>query len=208
MFQPMKELIRKLFEQQNKNIEQSNDGLFTGCFDMLHMGHVAAMKAAAEIMKEKGGILYIAVSTDEAIRAYKDKPPTLPFESRFSMAQVVAAGISDNIIVIPQENVYDKVKMCKQYNIGTVFSSAEYQRDFYEDPSQMTQKEIAGVERWERNEQELGEIGVEVVYLPRTQGISSSIIKQNILNACGAQQPQGIMLYSEGECCDESVFSL
>lgn len=192
----------------NEEFKDKKHGLQTGCYDIFHEGHASAIRAASEIMKQKGGNLYVAVSTDETIKAYKGKQPIIPFQSRFAMVQIAAAGINDNIIVIPQEDVYDKVGLCTQYNIGTLFSSVEYQRDFYEDPTKMTQKEIAGVERWEQFEQDLGGMGVEVIYLPRTQGISSSIIKQNILDSCGAQQPQGIMLYSEGECCDESVFSL
>jgi glycerol-3-phosphate cytidylyltransferase-like family protein len=183
-------------------------GLFTLAADMLHMGHVNAIKAAAEYMKNLGGFLYTAISTDKAIEEYKFKPPTVPFEYRFPLAQITCKGISDNIIVIPQENVYAKAEMCKKLGVNILFTSAEYQRESYEDPSQMNPKEIAGVERWERFEQEVGELGVSVVYMPRTDGISSSQIKQTILTQCGAQESQRIMLYNEGECCNEKVFSL
>ena len=72
----------------------------------------------------------------------------------------------------------------------------------------MTEKEIAGVERWERFEQEANENGIDVIYLPRTQGTSSTMIKEKIISQSNLQAPQGIMLYSEGECCDEATFSL
>ena len=192
----------------NEEFKDKKHGLQTGCYDFFHEGHAFAIKAASEIMKQKGGTLYVAVSTDETIRDYKGKSPARSFENRFATVQAFCGLLNDNIIVIPQEDVYDKVGLCTQYNIGTLFSSVEYQRDFYEDPTKMTQKEIAGVERWEQFEQELGERGIEVIYLPRTQGISSTVIKEEIATSLGLQPPQKIMIYSDGEVCDEAVFSL
>lgn len=177
-----------------------NKGLFTGSFDLIHVGHIRAIQNAAKQCDE----LVVAVSTDEVIRGYKTHNPAVPFEDRLAMV----AAIKGVTLAVVQDDLFAKAEMCKEFGIDVLFSSAEYQRSFYEDLSKMTPKQIAGVERWEQFEQEVGELGVDVVYLPRTQAVSSSIIKENVVSMCGAQQPQGVMLYSEGECCNEAVFSL
>ena len=53
--------------------------------------------------------------------------------------------------------------------------------------------------------------GIDVVYLPRSQEVSSSMLKARMLERSGYQEPQGVMLYSEGEdysAGTEATFSL
>ncbi|MBR4003403.1 MAG: adenylyltransferase/cytidyltransferase family protein [Clostridia bacterium] len=175
-------------------------GLYTGAFDVLNVGHIRGIQNAAKGCEQ----LIVAVSTDEVIREYKHHEPVIPFEQRLEMVSQIK-GVT---LAIPQNDLYEKVELCKALGVDVIFSCDEYQRSSYPDPDKMTPKEIAGVERWERFEQEANENGIDVIYLPRTPGTSSTMIKEKIVEQAGAQQPQGIMLYSEGECFDESVFSL
>jgi len=169
-------------------------GYYTGAFDLLHVGHVIALKAAAKQCDQ----LIVGVSTDEVIKDYKHKEPVIPFEERLE----IVASVKGVTLAIPQTDLYNKVEVCKALGCDVIFSCEEYQRETYEG-REMTPKEEAGVERWEQIEQEASENGIDVVYLPRTQGTSSSQIKETIVQQKGYQEPQGIMLYSEGESCDE-----
>lgn len=175
-------------------------GLYTGAFDVLNVGHIRGIQNAASGCEQ----LIVAVSTDEVIREYKHKEPVIPFEQRLE----IISQIKGVTLAIPQNDLYEKVELCKALGVDVIYSCDEYLRSSYPDPDQMTAKEIAGVERWERFEQEANENGIDVVYLPRTQGTSSSMIKEKIVSQSNLQAPQGIMLYSEGECCDEATFSL
>jgi len=56
-----------------------------GCFDMLHVGHVRYLQGA----KDLGGILIVAINSDESVRRIKgDGRPLMPEDER---AEIVAA---------------------------------------------------------------------------------------------------------------------
>lgn len=177
-------------------------GLLTGAFDPFHVAHAKAIDKASSLCDQ----LVVAVSTDEVIRHYKGEP-FQPFQQRLETISY-CKGVT---LAIPQDDLYEKLEMCQALGVDVLFSCEEYQRSFYSDPEKMTPKEIAGVERWEAFEQEANANGIDVVYLPRSQEISSSILKARMLERSGWQEPQGIMLYSEGEdfsAGPESTFTL
>lgn len=174
-------------------------GYYTGVFDNFHIGHAKALKNASALCDQ----LIVGVSTDEVVINYKHKPPIQSFESRLCIVNSIK-GVT---MAIPQNNLYNKVEVCLALGCDVIFSSEEYQESYYEG-REMTEKEAAGVERWKEIQAEADEAGIDVVYLPRAQGISSTHIKNSILEQSGYQQPQGHMLYSEGECNDENVFCL
>lgn len=177
-----------------------NKGLFTGAFDPIHSDHIRSLKMASDLCSE----LVVAVSTDDVIREYKHHEPAIPFEERLAIVSELKC-VSQ---AIPQDNLYSKLQMCLDNNIDVLFSCDEYLRSSYPNPEEMTLKQLAGVTRWEKFEEELNGYGIDVVYLPRGQNMSSTELKENIAESIGYQQPHGVMLYSEGECCDEPTFSM
>ena len=183
-----------------QNQKHYRRGLHTGAFDSIHKKHIDSLKLSASMCDE----LIVAVSTDQVIRDYKYKNPAIPFEERIAIISELKCVSK----AIPQDNLYTKLQMCLENEVDVLFSCDEYLRSSYPNPEEMTAKQIAGVERWERFSQELNEYGIDVVYLPRGQNISSTQMKEDIAQSVGFQQPQGIMLYSEGECCNEDVFTL
>ena len=174
-------------------------GVLTGAFDPFHVAHAEAIEKASSLCEQ----LIVAVSTDEVIRHYKGEP-FQPFDQRLRTISYVK-GVT---LAVPQYDLYNKLEMLQDLGADVLFSCEEYQRSYYEDESKMTPKEKAGVERWENFEQEANEVGIDVVYLPRSQELSSTSLKAKMLEKSGYQQPQGIMLYSEGESCDEATFAL
>lgn len=166
-------------------------GYYTGAFDILHIGHARALQAAASMCDQ----LIVGVSTDEVIRGYKHHNPTLPYEHRSQLVSCIE-GVT---MVVPQYDLYNKLEVCQDLGCDVIFSCEEYQRSFYQDPSQMTEKEKYGVERWERFEQQANEHGIDVVYLPRVPEFSSTAVKDDILKTFTPGEEPASLLCSVSE---------
>ena len=180
-------------------------GYFTGTFDLAHFGHISTIMKAAQLCDK----LIVSVSTDDVVKSYKHQYPVEPFIERlFHVSNI--KGVS---LAIPQESLYDKIEICEKYGADVIFTSAEYKAENYEDLSVLSDKQLKGIERWEAFEQEAQENDIDIVYIDRIKGadgrdMSSTDLKQIIAERNNLQPSQGIMLYSEGECCDEPVFAL
>lgn len=128
-------------------------GYTTGVFDMFHIGHLNILRRA----KAHCDHLIVGVSTDELVQDYKNKTPIIPFEQR--MAIVGAIRYVDE--VVPQTTM-DKMEAWKHLHFDAMFHGNEWKgTDLYNDY----------VRRF-------GEVGVEVVFLPHTDGISSTILRE------------------------------
>jgi D-glycero-beta-D-manno-heptose 1-phosphate adenylyltransferase len=68
-----------------------------GCFDLLHVGHIAYLEAA----HNQGDVLLVGVNGDESVRALKG--PTRPLNPEADRARIVAALESvDAVCVFPE----------------------------------------------------------------------------------------------------------
>ncbi len=74
------ELERVLNFQHQKGVEIA---LATGCFDLLHVGHIKLLESAAE-----HGILFVGVNDDESVRQLKG--PTRPINNEQDRMAVLA----------------------------------------------------------------------------------------------------------------------
>ncbi len=69
--------------------------LVGGCFDILHLGHVTFLDEA----KKRGNILYVAVESDEFMKARKKRKPVHTQEERaFILSRLRPV---DNVILLP-----------------------------------------------------------------------------------------------------------
>jgi len=133
-------------------------GYTSGVYDMLHIGHINIFKNA----KKFCDYLLVAVSTDEVVEKNKNKKPVIPFKDRFD----IVSSIKYVDEVVPQ-NSYDiqgKIEAVKKHNINVVFVGSDWKN----------------TEKWKTIEEELKKIGCDVVYLPHTDGISSTILREKI----------------------------
>ena len=120
------------------------------------MFHIGHLKIL-ERLKAKGDRLIVAVSTDE-FNAVKGKKPIIPFEQR---AEIVGA-IKYVDLVIPEENWEQKRTDVDKYDVD-VFGIGEDWKGKFDDL----------------------EDKVEVYYLPRTEGISTTELKRVLSNFDG-----------------------
>ena len=128
-------------------------GYTTGVFDMFHIGHLNILRRA----KEQCDYLIVGVSLDEVVESYKNKKPVIPYEERASI--VSAIKYVDK--VVPQKSM-DKMEAYKTLKFDVLFHGNDWQN------SAMYDKIV----------KEFSEIGVDVVFLPYTQGISSTKIRE------------------------------
>lgn len=121
-----------------------------GTFDLMHYGHIRILKRA----KALGDYLVVAVSTEE-FNSLKGKKTYHNFETRKKMLEAVRYVD----LVIPENTWEQKFDDVRRYEIDTVVMGGD----------------------WEGNEKfEVLKEVCEVVYLPRTEGISTSKIKKDL----------------------------
>ena len=128
-------------------------GYTTGVFDMFHIGHLNILRRA----KEQCEYLIVGVSTDEVVQNYKNKTPIIPFEQRCAIVEAIK--YVDR--VVPQTTM-DKMVAYEQYKFNALFHGNDWQN------SDMYNKIIS----------EMAEVGVEVVFLPHTDGICSTELRE------------------------------
>ncbi len=134
------------------DIKKYKVGYTTGVFDMFHIGHLNILKRA----KAMCDYLIVGVSTDEVVQEYKHKKPVIPFEDR--LAIVEAIKYVDK--AIPQTTM-DKMVAYKELHFDALFHGSDWKDSTMYD-------EI---------EKSFSAIGVDVVFLPHTDGISSTLIR-------------------------------
>ena len=121
-----------------------------GTFDLLHYGHINLLKRARAL----GDYLICAVSTDE-FNELKGKKAYHTYETRKMMLEAVRYVD----LVIPEENWEQKINDVKKYEVDIVVMGSDW----------------AGSDRFDYLQDYC-----EVVYLPRTEGISTTKIKRDL----------------------------
>lgn len=124
-------------------------GYTTGVFDMFHIGHLNIIQLA----KQQCDYLIVGVSTDELVQKEKSKKPVIPFDERCRIIE----AIKYVDMVVPQESK-DKLAAWKKYNFDKMFVGSDWK----------------GTPQWNAYEDQFSTLGVEIVYLPYTDGISST----------------------------------
>ena len=132
-------------------------GYTTGVFDMFHIGHLNILKRA----KEQCETLIVGVSTDALVEEYKHKTPIIPFEDRCAI--VSAIKYVDQ--VVPQTSI-DKLEAYHQLHFDALFHGSDWK----------------GSDMYNAIEEKFSSLGVDVVFLPHTDGISSTLIRETQQN--------------------------
>ncbi len=133
-------------------------GYTTGVFDMFHIGHLNILKRA----KEQCEYLIVGVSTDEVVQNYKHKTPIIPFEERAAI--VNAIKYVDE--VVPQISM-DKMLAYNKLHFNVLFHGSDWK----------------GSDMYNKIIDEFSRIGVDVIFLPHTDGISSTYIRKKKENS-------------------------
>ena len=124
-------------------------GYTTGVFDMFHIGHLNLLKQA----KEQCDYLIVGVSTDENVMSYKNKRPIIPYEHR----SAIVSAIKYVDKVVPQETM-NKMDAWQRLHFDILFHGDDW----------------ANTKMYNDIKNKLSSVGVKVVFLKHTDGISST----------------------------------
>lgn len=138
-------------------------GYTTGVFDLFHIGHLNILRNA----KEQCEFLVVGVSTDELVIEYKNRIPIIPFQER----KAIIEAIKYVDLVVPQTNM-DKISACKDFNVDVVFHGDDWK----------------GSALYTEIEKMLHDSDVDMVFLPHTEGTSSTILSQILISALEKQK--------------------
>ena len=127
-------------------------GYTQGVYDMFHIGHLNLINHA----KEYCDYLIVGVNSDELVKTYKNKTPVINQEERRTIVANIKA-VDECIIAV----TLDKMETWKQLHFDAVFIGDDWKGDA----------------RWEQTRVDLAEVGADVVFLPHTDGVTSTMLR-------------------------------
>lgn len=134
-------------------------GYTSGVFDLFHIGHLNLLKNAKSMCDK----LVVGVTVDD-LAQYKGRSPMIPYSDRAEIVRAVRYVDA----VVPQTDM-DKAAMCRKIGASLLFVGD----DWY------------GTDKWREIEKDLSELGIQVIYFPYTQGVSSTKISQTLKRVRG-----------------------
>lgn len=129
-----------------------------GTFDMFHYGHYNLLKRAKQLYTNS--ILYVGVSSDKMCKE-KGKVPFLNENKR----KEIVADLSFVSKVFIEHDMNQKINDVKKYGINVFVLGDDYKGIFPKMPQY----------------EELVKMGVEIIFLDRTKMISSTELKQKLV---------------------------
>lgn len=127
-------------------------GYTQGVFDMFHIGHLNLINRA----KEQCEKLIVGVNSDALVKEYKCKTPVV-FEAERRLIVENIKAVDQAVIV----HSLDKLKMLEKFGFDAVFIGDDWK----------------GNPRWEQTRIDLEPYGVDVIFLPHTKGVSSTVLR-------------------------------
>lgn len=134
--------------------------LYTGgTFDLFHAGHVKFLQRCSEIADQ----VVVSLNTDEFIKAYKKKAPVMTYEERLG----TLAGCRYVDRVVPNVGGVDSKVAIDRVRPDIVAIGSDWARKDYYTQMMFDQD-------W------LDERNISLIYIPYTDGISSTDIKNRL----------------------------
>ena len=132
-------------------------GYTDGVYDLFHVGHLNMIQTAKTYCE----YLVVGVHGDDVVEEYKNRKPIINEKERRRIVESIK-GVDRAEI----NRFRDKLKLWELYHFDVVFIGDDWK----------------GTERWNNFEKVLGEINVDVVYVPYTKGISTTEIREKIMD--------------------------
>ena len=130
-------------------------GYTQGTYDMFHIGHLNLIRNA----KAQCDYLIVGVNSDRLVKEYKHKNAIVPLGERMDI--IGSIRFVDEVVAC---DTLDKTVSQKKYHFDKLFIGDDWK----------------GNERWRITEEEMQELGVEVIYLPHTDGTSSTMLREKL----------------------------
>ncbi len=130
-------------------------GYTQGVYDMFHIGHLHIINNAAAMCDK----LIVGVNSDKLVEEYKGKKTIICQEDRAEIIRNLK-NVDECVIV----DTLDKVEQYNKFKFDAVFIGDDWK----------------GNNRWLQTEKDLKPFGVDVIYLPHTPNISSTLLRVEI----------------------------
>lgn len=135
-------------------------GYTTGVFDLFHIGHLNLLRNAKALCE----YLIVGVSTDEVVMSYKHKMPVIPYEERAAIVEAIKYVDK----VVPQTSM-DKREAWETLHFDALFHGDDWK----------------GSPMYDKYIKEFEGTGVDMVFLPHTEGTSSTTLSSVLNKALG-----------------------
>ena len=129
-------------------------GYTQGVYDMFHIGHLNLLNRA----KAYCDYLIVGVNSDDLVQEYKHKSPVISEQDRRLIVENIKAV--DQAVIV---HTLDKLEIWKEYHFDAIFIGSDWK----------------GNPRWEQTGKDLALVGSTLVYLPYTEGVSSTILRDD-----------------------------
>ncbi|MBE7090710.1 MAG: glycerol-3-phosphate cytidylyltransferase [Clostridiales bacterium] len=133
-------------------------GYTCGVFDLFHVGHLNLL----ERCKSYCDFLVVGVCNDDYVRNVKGKEPVIEERDRVRILRALKCVDKAELVDIATTN--DKMLALKRFNFDVLFSGDDWK----------------GTPRYLQTEADFAPLGVSIEYLPYTQGVSTTDIKQKM----------------------------
>lgn len=130
-------------------------GYTVGTYDLLHIGHINMFRHAKEYCEK----LIVAAHSDEWVFKCKQRSTIIPFEQRKELLSELKC-----VDVVIKNDGLSKLEAWKELKFDVAFIGEDWK----------------GTHVWNEIEKELNTVGVKVIYLPCTEGISTTEIREKI----------------------------
>lgn len=139
-------------------MKKYNIGITTGVYDLFHVGHLNLLEKCKEMCEH----LIVAVCDDDYVRNIKHKEPVFKLEERVRI--IGALKCVDEVVTVSFEDVDDKMILLNKYKFDVLFSGDDWK----------------DTERYRKTEKQFAKVGATIEYLPYTQGVSTTQIKESL----------------------------
>lgn len=131
-------------------------GFTAGTFDMFHVGHLNLLKSA----KEQCDHLIVGVNKDSLVKTYKNKAPLIEENQRLEIVKSIC-----HVDEVHLMDTLDKSSAWNKFGFNAVFIGSDYKNSG----------------RYQKEEANMNELGVKIVYIPYTVGVSSTLLAKRII---------------------------
>lgn len=130
-------------------------GYTQGTFDLFHIGHLNIINNA----KKQCDYLIVGVNSDKLVQEYKNKTPNINQQDRATIVNSIK-GVDEVFIT----STLDKMEIYKHIKFDAIFIGSDWKDN----------------DRWIKTKEDFSKIGVDVIFLPHTDGISTSKLTEKI----------------------------
>ena len=130
-------------------------GYTQGVYDLFHIGHLNLINNAKQMCE----YLIVGINSDKLVEEYKHKKPIIDEINRSKIVMNLKAV--DEVIIV---DTLDKLLLQQKLGFDAVFIGSDWK----------------GNDRWLKTENDLAKVNCDVIYLPHTDGISTTMLKEII----------------------------